>query len=638
MLLKSVHAQAYKSITDSGVFPVDKDVTCLVGKNESGKTAILETLYRVNPLPGHRQSFDGLRDYPRRLWVRERDRVPGKVPIVVEFQVEPHDFADVKEKYGGDVITAGTITAQKTYANKLTWPTWPFNEQALVARLVESAGVASQLTKGVTTVADLKKKLKTMADLPEPSAKFLTELEATDYRQDVLNLLWKETPRFLYFSDYSVMPGRVSIHKLQNTAEDELEPGERTALSLLKLAGVETEEFTQDDYEARKASLEAAAVHLSEEVFEFWSQNKSLKVQLDVDFHGPASALGKPPFLEVRIWNERHQMSLNFGERSQGFMWFFSFLAFFSEFRDSSDRLILLLDEPGLGLHAAAQADLLRFIDKRLAPEHQVIYTTHSPFMINSKRPERIRTVEDVDQQGTKVTADWLSTSKDTLFPLQAALGYDLAQTLFVGPDNLVVEGPADLVYFQVIGDYLASKGRTQLDPRWVVVPVGGMDKIPTFVALLGAQLDVAVVLDVATGGNQRINSLVERGIIAGERLLPLTEITKTPEADVEDLFEIGFYLDLLRRSGTSSVKATDLKSRGRIVKRIETCTGSKFDHYKPARYFLEHQVELLPKLSPDSLNRFEDLFKRANALLGPAAGAPVNKHPLKESQLVAPK
>src|SRR4029077_2233246 len=101
-------------------------------------------------------------------------------------------------------------------------------------------------------------------------------------------------------------------------------------------------------------------VQLSDEVFEFWSQNTSLKVQLDVDFNSPEDPqLGKAPFLEVRIWNERHQMSLNFGERSQGFMWFFSFLAFFSEFRNSKERLILLRDEPGLGLHAAAQSDLL---------------------------------------------------------------------------------------------------------------------------------------------------------------------------------------------------------------------------------------------------------------------------------------
>src|SRR5438132_4688234 len=427
MILKSVHAQTYKSITDSGNFPVDEKVTCLVGKNESGKTALLETLYRVKPLPGHRQEFESLRDYPRRHWARDRATVSTKVPITVEFQVEPADIAAINEKYGDGIVTSGIAIVQKTYGNKLTFEKWPFNEQVLVTNLVDTAGVASQLTKGAPTVAELKEKLKAIADPPEAAANFLAELDGKNYTQEIMNLLWVSAPRFLYFSDYSVMPGRVSIYKLQNTPEDKLSPGERTALSLLKLAGVEADDFTQGDYEGRKAALEAAAVQLSDEVFEFWSQNTSLKVQLDMDFKSPEdSELGKPPFLEVRIWNERHQMSLNFGERSQGFMWFFSFLAFFSEFRDSDEKLILLLDEPGLGLHAAAQADLLRFIDERLAPQHQIIYTTHSPFMINAKQPKRVRIVDDVDHQGTKVSADWLSTSKDTLFPLQAALGYEL--------------------------------------------------------------------------------------------------------------------------------------------------------------------------------------------------------------------
>ncbi|MFC3301011.1 AAA family ATPase [Arthrobacter agilis] len=62
----------------------------------------------------------------------------------------------------------------------------------------------------------------------------------------------------------------------------------------------------------------------------------------------------------------------------------------------------LILDEPGLNLHATAQADLLRFIDERLAPSHQVLFSTHSPFMINAHKFGRVRTVVDDEQKGTK--------------------------------------------------------------------------------------------------------------------------------------------------------------------------------------------------------------------------------------------
>jgi predicted ATP-dependent endonuclease of OLD family len=296
-------------------------------------------------------------------------------------------------------------------------------------------------------------------------------------------------------------------------------------------------------------------------------------------------------------------------------MWFFSFLAAFSEYRGKG-KMILLLDEPGLGLHAAAQGDLLRFIDERLAPEHQVIYTTHSPFMVDATRLQRVRTVEDIDGEGTKISADVLSMSKDTRFPLQAAFGYELAQTLFLGPNNLVVEGPADYLYIQVMSGHLRSIGKIGLDSHWVIVPVGGLDEIPTFVALLGAQLNVAVVFDVASGGTQKVNSLVERGIIGGQNLIPLNEISHTPEADIEDLFDENFYLDLIDRSGAPSLKAVKLKGSGRITKRIDAAIGTTFDHYQPARYLLEHQVELLKGIDTATIDRFEELFKRANTLV----------------------
>jgi len=111
----------------------------------------------------------------------------------------------------------------------------------------------------------------------------------------------------------------------------------------------------------------------------------------------------------------------------------------------------ILLDEPGLNLHGRAQGDLLRYIEEKLEPNHQVIYTTHSPFMVPADRLDYVRTVEDVVEQkgpfdfishGTKVGGDVLSTDPDTLFPLQAALGYEISQTLFVGEHTLLVEGP----------------------------------------------------------------------------------------------------------------------------------------------------------------------------------------------------
>src|SRR5439155_23513377 len=159
--------------------------------------------------------------------------------------------------------------------------------------------------------------------------------------------------------------------------------------------------------------------------------------------------------------------------------------------------LILLLDEPGLVLHASAQGDLLNYIEKELKPHHQVVYTTHSPFMVDANNFDRVRIVRDrsmeeddplpKDERGTKVFKDILEADPDSLFPLQGALGYDIAQTLFIGPNSLIVEGVSELLVLPSISGVLEAKKREGLNDDWTITPVGGSDKVPTFVALLGS-------------------------------------------------------------------------------------------------------------------------------------------------------
>jgi len=445
------------------------------------------------------------------------------------------------------------------------------------------AGIDSKLAEGAETLDAAADMLAATGGVPEET---IVELRNLDIRQTIVGLFQERLPKFFYFDEYSELPGRISIPHLQRMAgEGNLNAGQTTAQSLLHLAGVEDgAEFTRDVYEERKAALEAASSMISQEVFEYWSQNKNLRVSFDIDWP-PDGADPEDdrqrPVLEVRIENLRHFITLNFSERSAGFQWFFSFLAAFSEFRDK-EGVVLLLDEPALGLHATAQADLLRYIEERLAPDHQVVYTTHSPFLIDARKLDRARTVEDRDEEGTKVEEDVLKTSPETVFPLQAALGYELAQSLFVAPDNLAVEGPSDYVYLQVMGDRLNSLGRVGLDPRWSIVPVGGVDKLPTFIALLGVNLNVAVVLDGAAGGSQKINSMINRGIINAASVIPLATITGGTEADIEDMFDEAWYLALVRDSGAGQVTKAKLKVGTRLVPRIENLIG-KYDHYRPA-------------------------------------------------------
>jgi predicted ATP-dependent endonuclease of OLD family len=192
---------------------------------------------------------------------------------------------------------------------------------------------------------------------------------------------------------------------------------------------------------------------LSDDVRKYWSQNPELRVQPDITHRTEKKNDGEHAVLDelkIRIWDNRHYLSLPFTEHSAGFQWFFSFLAAFSEYEHREPPVVILLDEPAVGLHARAQADFLRFIEERLTKRCQVIYTTHSPFMIQPGKLERVRLVEDRGiEEGAVVTNDVLTQDRDTLFPLQGALGYDLVQHLFVSENNLVVEGTSDYAYLK---------------------------------------------------------------------------------------------------------------------------------------------------------------------------------------------
>jgi hypothetical protein len=339
-----------------------------------------------------------------------------------------------------------------------------------------------------------------------------------------------------------------------------------------------------------------------------------LTVELDLDYREAGqSGQGGPPFLDVRIRNDRHRVTTNFGERSGGFVWFFSFVAAFSELRDA-EGLILLLDEPGLGLHAAGQADLLRYLDEQLAGGHQLVYTTHSPFMVDAARSHRVRTVEDVEGEGTRVGEGAAATSRDTVLPLSGALATSLLEGLGAGPRTLLVGGVPDLIYLEAMSGYLRDGGRRGLDPAWRVLPTGGLAGLPLLAALLGGPLEAAVLLEVGAG-HPSVRALADRGVVLPERLLALTELTGQSEAGLEDLFDEAFYLHLLAATGAGELDPEELAGEGSVVRRVERATGAALDRYRPAWYLLTQQQRLLPAIGREPLHRFARLFATLDEL-----------------------
>ena len=484
------------------------------------------------------------------------------------------------------------------------------------------------------SLAELRAKLEALPEPTTASQKVAQRIAGweDDLRQSLANTFSDWAPRFFYFDDYSVMPGRVSVpHLRSRAASPDLSEGEKTFLAFLTLGGAELSEFEDEsNFERLTRTLEATANGISQEVAAYWTQNKQLGVNVQVSRANPADEppLNDGTILNVRIRNDRHGVTVPFDERSRGFVWFFSFFVYFSELQAKPGTLVLLLDEPGLSLHAKAQGDFLAFIEERLSQDFQVIYTTHSPFLIDPARLDRTRTVEDKDEEGTVISADILRNDRDTVFPLQAALGYELAQTLFLGPECLLVEGPSDLIYLQVLGEAVRAAGGEPLDSRWVVVPVGGADKLSTFVSLIGAnQLNVAVLMDVSSSEQQRIENLRKSGYLKKNALVQVGQFVDQDDADTEDLFTPAFYLKLVNGAfATELPKKLALKDltnqNPRIVQRVsayfkaEGITNGKFNHYRPSAYLLREQATLLGALEVTTVERATELFKVVNGLL----------------------
>lgn len=638
MLLKSVDVQCFRNIINSNNVDIENNITCLVGKNESGKTAFLHALYRLNPSRTN-VSFSIPDQYP--AWLEKKDRMQGKVlesitPINAVFSFSDKETKEIEEIFGeGFINCKKPFTINMEYSGKQNFII-ESHENYFVANLINKI----DWPKGTKTDAT---KCKTISELKEYSEKIRINEEYTVEQKAVSSkiveviqnslqgktlddkliiYLKKIMPKFLYMSEYSTLPYSVQIQKLLTTDQSQLNDKEITAKALLNLAAADKDYLINPDYERRKRELENVANALTQDVLKYWTQNPELRVLPDITLktiNEPSGRTSVVDELKIRIWDQRHQLSLPFNEHSTGFQWFFSFLAAFSEYEYRNDSIIILLDEPALGLHAKAQADFLRFIEDRLAKKCQVIYTTHSPFMIQPGKLERVRLVEDKGQElGTIVSKDVTTTDADTLFPLQGALGYDLVQNLFIAPNNLIVEGTSDFTYLQVISDYFKNDGKREfLNEKWSFVPVGGVDLVPTFVALLGNHLDVTVVIDSQKGGNQKLRKIVEQGILKANKIITIGAILRLTEADIEDLFDPKEYLELYNIAFSSNIMLNELNGSDPIVRKIARHLGiERFDHGKPADLFLRKRDEILPRLSNTTLDHFELLFKEINKTL----------------------
>ena len=654
MKLIKAHVTNFRSAEDSGEFSVYQ-VTCLVGKNEAGKSAILLALAALNPHPSTPAVFDKERDYPRRYLTAYAERHEGEEAIAVstEWQLTNSELAEVAAELGQGVLTDPVVTIQREYGAKAAEIDLNINLQAAIDNALSNCGFDETQIASLRTSKQLKELTEKLSGLPAPTPdqqKLLERLTAYgSFTARTRNIVRGFLPSFMYFSNYDRMDGAVQFQQLQQLkasgqlAQDEYS-GSRLFLEFMEYAGVPLEEILNvTTFETFNAKLQGASNNITDQILEYWTQNPDLEVRVGVS---EGKAGDKAPFNagtvgRARIYNQLHRVDTPFSERSAGFVWFFSFLVKFAQVKSSGKSVLLLLDEPGLTLHGKAQADLLRYFDEKLAPHHQIIYSTHSPFMVAPDKLMSARVVEDqVAMQGTrrvsngtKVREDVLSNDPDTLFPLQGALGYEITQSLFIGKNILLVEGASDILYLHALSTALKSRKRVGLDSRWTICPTGGIGNVKAFVSLFGGnKLDITVLADHTKQDTKKLEELRRSEVLKAGRVFTMSQFTGKEESDIEDIFDDDLFTMIVNSAyelaGKNKLTAKSLGDADartvRLVKKAEAAfkvmpeTIPMFDHFTPSAWLIRNLAVLDggKKEIEITLDRAEALFTALNAVL----------------------
>ena len=666
MKLISFQIQNYRSINDSGEIAVGK-LTSLVGRNEAGKSNLLLALQTLNPVGG-RKDLVAIKNFPRHrrlsectdstpvvrtTWElddKERAELVGVFPraVGVERVTISRNYKATPRLVGFEHLKPIAFSANDVAARLRKIQ--PIAEveiekleaaaqapaKASLAQLgtaLATTGTPSQWAAAAAPALSAFRKALAAAAIVIPTREdgLISELEeiaaqiSKDGPAEEAALSWVvgKLPIFVYVDEYPELTGHQNIaeylaRKAANPSQ--LTDADRNFEKMCKVADLSPEQLHQlhgaNDHETRNQLTNRASAIVTSELRRLW-KDRQLKVRFSPDANHLDTFVADP--------NNVYDVEVNLDERSRGLKWFFSFyIAFSADTKGgASENAILLLDEPGLYLHALSQNDLLRHFADDF--KNQIIYTTHSPFMVPTSGLDTIRTVNISQDAGTTVSNDPTGDSR-TLFPIQAALGYSLAQSLFVGPNNLIVEGVTDYWMLSSASTYLESLGKAGLPKDMTLTPAGGAQKIPYMVSLLSSErLNVLVLFDEERQSRATRDELVKAKLLRDDNIVFVSEgfgATVPAEADMEDLFEPAVYDALVAESYSKDLKGKTLTLNPkipRIVKRYEKAfedLGMEFHKTRPARLLLNKMASEASTIIPTStVKRFEILFQKLSKL-----------------------
>lgn len=672
MRIESARVSNYRCVQDSGAFDVEPDKTILVGINEAGKTAILRGIQQASP-SADAVKVDWLYDAPASQVdeIRRGSLAQSDLPVATVTMVpDAKDLAGLTLPDGAEnirlVMTSYMDNERKYHLTGLPRRATVAAADKPLLRLASAMGkqsdedaksIAQRLLAWKDTHAgeDLKGAVSTdLRALLDAALPLFADGSAAEGHWDVLDALLKSVatldkigkhlvgrmPPFVYFSSYFAVRPRIHLNRLaERQAANELDMSyDFGNLQLLKFLGFTAKELSEMESQApdkgynfendanvqkqykdalaqherrvaeRKKALHAAGTRLTREIRRVWNDD-TLTLRLDVDGQ----------YLQTLVEDDAG-VSVELDQRSEGFRWLVSFfVVFYAQAADNLKDAVLLLDEPGLSLHALKQQEFRKTVS-RLAEGNQVIYTTHSPFMVGADELDRVRIVEMQDRTaGSKVHTRLAVDDPRSIYPLQAALGYDLAQSMFTHQRNLVVEGVTDLLYAEALSAAFADEPGASLAEGTAIVPAGSASKVVYYSTILTSQsLKVAALLDSDAAGDQAAEQEELWQLLTRKRILRTGDhISGVKRAEIEDLLRTTLATIARDELGWDSV-VTVAQQTSRPIMEILGAEHQGVSKWKLARAFVRWlAVNGTDALTEEEHRAWRSLVLAANAALG---------------------
>jgi predicted ATPase len=463
-------------------------------------------------------------------------------------------------------------------------------------------------------------------------------------------------PSFVYYSNYGNLDSEIYLpHVIENLKRKGLgtkeEAKARTLKVLFEYVKLQPEEILElgaravgdaagnpptkeaiaqaaERTKERSILLRSADTDLTKSFRDWWKQG---------DYRFRFAADGD----HFRIWvsDDKRPEEIELEARSTGLQWFFSFfLVFLVERRDAHKGAVLLLDEPGLSLHPLSQQDLSLFF-QNLSQTNPILFTTHSPFMVDADHLDRVRLVYVDDSGATAVTADLRATSPQgaetrSVYAVHAALGLSVSAALLQGCASVIVEGPSDQFYFSAMKTVLIARKKIAPKRELLFVPAGGAKGVNSMAPIVTAKDEAVpvVVLDDDEQGRQFADSLKKGPLYKGasERVLNVRDFAGgLDHAEVEDLLPSSIVADAVSRvvRGKDDDFKDAVKAGSPIVPQIEAyaqkngaklAQGWKVDLAREVKKRVLRDIDKIDDATLDGWTKlFEHFEKRAMATRG---------------------